>query len=260
MQSTLSHSPDAADAFLRAAEAAQLIASPQQLFLWLRLHLYRFVPHELALLRWDAGRQAGRRVLVLNSVPLPSGLEDELGHPADRLWAALVQACGTSERAQWFELEAPVFAGLAAAARLSETGFTHMLVQVHRGAGDDLQVAFLRQRANDEAASEAIRFALDLWMPYLRFAVARAQGSDHGASSKRVLQGRAEGPPRRALTERELQVLCGVREAKANAQIATMLGISPLTVKNHLRSIQKKLGARNRAHAVAEAMSMRLIS
>ena len=260
MQSTLSHSPDAADAFLRAAEAAQLIASPQQLFLWLRLHLYRFVPHDLALLRWDAGRQAGRRVLVLNSVPLPAGLEDELGHPADRVWSVLAEACGTPERARWLELDSPAFAGFASAERLTEAGFRRVLVHLHRGAGDELQVAFLRQGADDEAASEPIRFALDLWMPYLRFAMARAQGPDPGASSARRLQGRGDGPQRRALTERELQVLCGVREAKANAQIATMLGISPLTVKNHLRSIQKKLGARNRAHAVAEAMAMRLIS
>jgi len=259
MQSTLSHAPDAGDAFLRAVEAAQQIASPQQLFLWLRLHLYRFVPHELALLRLDAGRQAGRQVHVLNSVPLPAGLEEELGHPGDRFWGALAEACGASERAQWVELQGPAFAGLASAGRLGEAGFATVLVQAHRGSGDELQVAFLRQRA-DEAASESIRFALDLWMPYLRFAIARAQGSAGGATAIRRVPAKGEGPVPKALTERELQVLSGVREAKANAQIATMLGISPLTVKNHLRSIQKKLGARNRAHAVAEAMAMRLIT
>jgi DNA-binding NarL/FixJ family response regulator len=259
MQSTLSHAPDAGDAFLRAAEAAQQIGSPQQLFLWLRLHLYRFVPHELALLRLDAGRPGGRQVHVLNSVPLPEGLEAELGHPADRFWAALSAVGGTGERALWVDLDAPAFSGLASAERLSAAGFGAVLVQAQRGQGDDVQVAFLRRQA-DEAASETIRFALDLWMPYLRFAIARAQRSGSGSASTRRPQARGDGPLPRALTERELQVLSGVREAKANAQIATMLGISPLTVKNHLRSIQKKLGARNRAHAVAEAMAMRLIS
>jgi DNA-binding CsgD family transcriptional regulator len=158
------------------------------------------------------------------------------------------------------DLDAPAFTGLDSAARLAQAGFGQVLVQVQRGASEEFQVAFLRQRVDAETASESIRFALDLWMPYLRFAIGRAQGAGSGSSSSRRLLPGAGGPARKALTERELQVLSGVREAKANAQIATMLGISPLTVKNHLRSIQKKLGARNRAHAVAEAMAMRLIS
>ena len=51
-----------------------------------------------------------------------------------------------------------------------------------------------------------------------------------------------------------------MREARQNAEIGRALGISALTVKNHLRSIMKKLNARNRAQAVAEAMSRRLIT
>ena len=62
------------------------------------------------------------------------------------------------------------------------------------------------------------------------------------------------------LTARELQVLEAVRGARRNSEIGVALGISPLTVKNHLRKIMQKLGARNRAHAVAEAMSRRLIA
>jgi DNA-binding CsgD family transcriptional regulator len=62
------------------------------------------------------------------------------------------------------------------------------------------------------------------------------------------------------LTGRELQILAAVRDAKRNAQIGELLGISPLTVKNHLRKIMRKLNAGNRAQAVAEAMSRRLIA
>jgi DNA-binding CsgD family transcriptional regulator len=89
--------------------------------------------------------------------------------------------------------------------------------------------------------------------------MSRVYGVGPGVADGRP-RGRGDGHGAKPLTDRELQVLAAVREAKANAQIAVMLGISPLTVKNHLRSIQKKLGARNRAHAVAEAMSRRLIN
>jgi DNA-binding CsgD family transcriptional regulator len=262
MLSTLSITPDVGDAFLRAAEAAHQVGSPQQLFVWLRLHFYRFLPHDLALLRVDMGRQGGWQTHVLNCVPLPKALEAELSDSTSRLWAALAEAWSSAgEHAVWVSLREPPFAALAPALQLSESGFDHALVHALRGLGghgEEVLVAFLRQGADDLPA-ESARCALDLWMPYLRFAMSRVYGVGPGVADGRP-RGRGDGHGAKPLTDRELQVLAAVREAKANAQIAVMLGISPLTVKNHLRSIQKKLGARNRAHAVAEAMSRRLIN
>lgn len=262
MLSTLSIAPDVGDAFLRAAEAAHQVGSPQQFFVWLRLHFYRFLPHDLALVRVDTGRNGGRQTHVLNCVPLPKGLESELSDAGGRLWTALADAWSQGgERALPVDLRLPQFAPLASAQQLNEAGFDHALVHALRGLGghgEEVLVAFLRQ-GGEALPGESERCALDLWMPYLRFALARVYGGANTGHDARW-RGRADGQGGRPLTDRELQVLAAVREAKANAQIASMLGISPLTVKNHLRSIQKKLGARNRAHAVAEAMSMRLIS
>jgi DNA-binding CsgD family transcriptional regulator len=42
----------------------------------------------------------------------------------------------------------------------------------------------------------------------------------------------------------------------SNQQIGVKLGISALTVKNHVQKILRKLGASNRAQAVAIAMSL----
>lgn len=262
MLSTLSIAPDVGDAFLRAAEAAHQVGSPQQFFVWLRLHFYRFLPHDLALMRIDAGRNGGRQTHVLNCVALPKGLEAELSDAGARFWTALAEAWSQAgERAVRVDLRSPAFAALGPALQLSESGFDHALVHALRGLGshgEEVLVAFLRQ-GGDELPPEIERCALDLWMPYLRFALSRVYGGGPGSADARP-RGRGDGSGAKPLTDRELQVLAAVREAKANAQIAVMLGISPLTVKNHLRSIQKKLGARNRAHAVAEAMSMRLIS
>jgi DNA-binding CsgD family transcriptional regulator len=65
--------------------------------------------------------------------------------------------------------------------------------------------------------------------------------------------------PRGGVTDRECQILEWVREGKSNQQIAVVLGISPLTVKNHLQKILRKLGAGNRAQAVAIALAQNLI-
>jgi DNA-binding CsgD family transcriptional regulator len=52
------------------------------------------------------------------------------------------------------------------------------------------------------------------------------------------------------LTDRELQVLKGMAEGKPNAEIGAGLHIAEDTVKTHARRLFKKLGARDRAHAV----------
>jgi DNA-binding NarL/FixJ family response regulator len=58
---------------------------------------------------------------------------------------------------------------------------------------------------------------------------------------------------------REAQVLKCVAEGQANKQIASQLAISERTVKFHLSSVFQKLGAENRAQAVAIASHRRLL-
>ncbi len=69
-------------------------------------------------------------------------------------------------------------------------------------------------------------------------------------------------PTRRvaALTERELQVLRGMADGKSNAEIGRDLFVSEDTVKTHARRLFRKLGARDRAHAVAAGFRGGLVS
>ena len=55
------------------------------------------------------------------------------------------------------------------------------------------------------------------------------------------------------LTEREREVLEGMRAGRSNRQISDELGISLATVKTHVSNVLAKLGARSRSHAVAIA-------
>lgn len=49
-----------------------------------------------------------------------------------------------------------------------------------------------------------------------------------------------------ALTTREIQIARAVAEGRGNREIATQLGITEQTVKNHLTSIYEKVGVRSR--------------
>jgi two-component system, NarL family, nitrate/nitrite response regulator NarL len=61
------------------------------------------------------------------------------------------------------------------------------------------------------------------------------------------------------LTERELQVLTGMAAGKSNAQIGRDLYLSEDTIKTHARRLFNKIGARDRAHAVALGMRQGLV-
>lgn len=53
------------------------------------------------------------------------------------------------------------------------------------------------------------------------------------------------------LTEREIHILNQIAQGRSNHEIGRSLSVSEEAVKTHARSIYRKLGARDRAHAVA---------
>jgi len=102
-----------------------------------------------------------------------------------------------------------------------------------------------------EAPSCRTLFALHMLMPHLHLAWHRMrEGELHGNRFKA-----AESP----LTTREVEVLIWVRDGKTNNEIGRILDISPLTVKNHIQRILRKLNASNRAQAVACGVSFGLL-
>jgi ATP/maltotriose-dependent transcriptional regulator MalT len=61
------------------------------------------------------------------------------------------------------------------------------------------------------------------------------------------------------LSERELEVLTLLASGRPNREIARDLFVAVGTVKTHTNNIYRKLGARNRAEALARARSLKLI-
>lgn len=78
-------------------------------------------------------------------------------------------------------------------------------------------------------------------------------------SEQEMLPAAREGENRPSLTERELEVLRLAAGGSPGPQIAEQLVISPTTVKTHFENIYEKLGAPDRAAAVATALRLGLI-
>jgi DNA-binding CsgD family transcriptional regulator len=61
------------------------------------------------------------------------------------------------------------------------------------------------------------------------------------------------------LTPREIEVLAALGNGMTNKEMARLFGISPHTVKFHIESLFRKLGATSRAEAVAKGMRQQIV-
>jgi len=133
--------------------------------------------------------------------------------------------------------------------------------------------AVLGLRMDDFTPPEYRSQLLRSWVDFERdgtlegqFVVLRADGSRRGiffraardfATGVHLITARAvtgQPPSGRVLTPRELQVLQLAADGHSSAEVADELGVSPGTVKTHFQNMYAKLGARDRAAAVAQAM------
>lgn len=85
----------------------------------------------------------------------------------------------------------------------------------------------------------------------------RMQSWPPAGPQRRPLPGRV--PLALTVTERELQILRGMTDGCSNLEIAKQLFVSEDTVKTHARRLFRKLGANDRAHAVALGMRYELV-
>jgi len=93
---------------------------------------------------------------------------------------------------------------------------------------------------------------LELIMPHLHCALIRVASN----------RGNAVFNPNKAskkITGRESEVLQWVHMGKTNWEISTILNVSPLTVKNHVQNILRKLDVQNRGQAAIKAAKLGLV-
>ncbi len=258
---------------MRLLEAAPSVQRRHQFFVWTQSQMQPLVPHRLLVCgAW----QRQRRAVVFDafhSVVMPAPAIDHLTDAEGPLVAALA--------AHWVEgrgrARAMPLAQLSGAARQAAEplgavlGDSHLLIhgvsRPQRPA--EIESLFVIGGLGSGGApgpTLAQRCAwLELVLPFLHSTWLRVTateldlqrlGGPGGLAAPDKARSAAASAPRGSVTERERQILGWVQEGKSNHQIATVLGISPLTVKNHVQKILRKLGASNRAQAVSRAMAL----
>ncbi|SHH14243.1 LuxR C-terminal-related transcriptional regulator [Massilia sp. CF038] len=233
---------------LGIVETAVAIHSSEDFFLWCQGHLQALLPHTLLIgLQFDASGA----LRVLETVH-PAAL------PADWLarWSDPQQALVPALARQWHGAPLAFDAGSGAAhgpaldAALAASGCAEMLLHGSGPAAGGASAVLLFGPAG--TASARARHCLHLLLPYFHLALGRLALA---RPAPMPVQARLA----RSLSERELQILNYLHDGKKNAEIASLLGISALTVKNHLQRIYPVLGARNRTAAVARSHALQLL-
>lgn len=239
--------------FLRIVSGSRVIHRHHDLFLWLGGELQEFLPHDIFI---SASGDFDNRRVKLDIVSALPGVRtarlancgiDELVKNLHLKWVA-------ADRQPLFLRSSDVSAllnrcscTLHDALRSMQSLLVHGIHNV-RDESDTLYLAFGHGPFAKGRCKRDYFFLLDLLIPQIDIAyrrVASWKAADSG-------EGARSGNDWLNLSVRELEVLELICRGHTNVDIGRALNISPLTVKNHLQRIFKKLGVGNRTQAATK--------
>ncbi len=236
-------------------DAALRVHTRAHFFSWTQGLLQSLVRHEVLICILCHGKPPAFRADGFSmSTPEPSSLSDLLLRDAG-VAPTLLKA--------WEERRyQPVMHEISPANPLGNGGFTRELERlgptqllvhgVHDADGRAVSLFTFACRTGTAGPRQA--YLLQLFAPSLHAAWVRTQ-----------LQRRAEGGSEKSrggsvLTVREMDILKWIYLGKSNFEIGAILTISPLTVKNHVQKILRKLNVVNRTQAIGKSLELRILN
>lgn len=237
---------------LHVIEASLQVRDPRQFFLWSQGQFQALLPHRVMVCLQFGVNDELLHAECLHSAVLDHGLRARLCGGERSLALRLARHCrasGTLSAMLDADADADAdAAGLATfQAELQKEGFDNLLLHASEqlpGGSSFFLLLGLPFRPGSRHA-----YFFQLLLPHLHLSLQRL--GIHGYAS--------QGAPLRPVSAREAQILYWLREGKSNDEIGMILGISGLTVKNHLQRLYKLLGVSNRTHAIARCMALRLL-
>lgn len=246
--------PQELEALMLNIDASLRVHSRHQLFGWTQGMLQSLVKHELLVCALRSTRPTSYQVDCFASPWIDPEKMSEVFRRDAAFVAHLVS--------QWVETEFhPVVYSAGNGGPLARDAFTVELQRLgaesvlthgtYDSLGKPVSLFVLAAMPGDLGREQA--FLLELIVPFLHLAWIRTQLrgplEDSGATAQSV----------NLLSAREKEILRWIHLGKSNFETGTILGISPLTVKNHVQKILRKLNVQNRTHAVGRALELRIL-
>lgn len=251
------------EAIVSSAESALEVSRRYQFFVWTQGSLQVLLPHQLAICGAYSRLRQELQFEAFNSVQVEAALLTDLADGRNAL-LSLLQSCWLDARCKPICLHVDLIERqseslVATCQQLRQAGFHELLAhgvsRPHRSSEIESFFVLGWQHRRYEPRH---RLCLELLMPHIHSTWQRVQSIERELKELPPSSGQRSSTGTQ-ITERERQILRWLREGLSNPQIGETLGISALTVKNHVQKILRKLNAANRAQAVAIAISMNLL-
>lgn len=226
-----------------------------EFFVWAHMRLQALLPHDVLVCGVPRNQSARMFFDYYYSVPIDPEALARLCHPRDGLANDLVDRWIGDGYEPLHVSGDSRGSDARLGGELAALGFhdctVHGVPKAQAAASSHGVFAFV---SLTRPQGERERLLAQLLVPHIFSAYCRALTRE-----RPVVEVERGGERDAAVTDREVEILRWVREGKSNQEIGMILSISPLTVKNHIQKILRKLNATNRAQAVSKAISMRLL-
>lgn len=236
--------------FVRAVEGSLKVRSKSQFFLWAQGAVHGLLPHSLLICACGVASEFAV-VERFSDHPVPDKQFEEMCGGSDGLLAQVIQWWreGGAEPRLLCDADSVGHAALKPA--LERYKLANLAVHGTLDLKDNV-TSFFTFSGIPGPLNGRHRHMLELLLPYLHTTMLRFVHNERSAKVPAAVL-------RHLLTAREIEILRWVQQGKSNSEIGKVLGISPLTVKNHVQNILRKLNVQNRAQAVAKGHSLRIL-
>jgi transcriptional regulator EpsA len=239
-----------ADSIVLNLDASLRVHAHAHFFSWTQGLLQSLIQHELLICTLCLGRPPAFRADGFSmTTPDPTAFSDAFLR--DTAVAPALLKMWEERRYQPVVVEGAIGSG-SFTRELDRLGATQLLVHgVHDADGRALTLFTFACRPGGVGSRQiylAQLLAPALHAAWVRTQLPRTPSAAERASSHGVL------------TVREQDILKWIYLGKSNFEIGAILKISPLTVKNHVQKILRKLNVVNRTHAIGKALELRILN
>ncbi len=228
------------------------ILNERQFHTWAQCEIQYLIPHEILICGLWVGTDIQPRLYSFSS---SQSFRDEqfpaISDPSDGLLAQMMARA--RESGKGFILSDAVTIGdydESWLAMMKHHELDNIAAHGLRGPDGRLKSFFGFFKVTGTLCSRLL-YLLEVLMPILDSTLSRVVASQANDATSR--------PKNQSLGEREIQIIKLIKIGKTNQVIANELFLSPLTVKNHVQNILKKLKVKTRGHAVAKAIDLGLL-
>jgi transcriptional regulator EpsA len=236
-------------------DASLRIRARHQFFAWTQGTLQSLVEHQLLICALHSDAPARFHVDSFSTVPVEPTHFSELFRQDVFLVPHLIKSWeeNHSEVVNCDAENGGQFAGSVLARELTRLGASHIVAHGTHDATGQL-TSFFIFACQPGSISPRQAYYVELLVPFLHAAWVRTQVNWQAKSAG------VRPAVTSLLTPREREILEWIYRGKSNIEVGMILKISPLTAKNHVQKILRKLGVLNRTQAVGKALALRILT